>query len=191
MPKQLIPYFNIDHRKILRHRRVEAGHDHVIVVHLAGVRNYRHRMRFGEGGNFAGLRDAADTVGIELDVIERMSLQQLTKSVKGKLVFASGDRNAPIGFQFRVTENVIGDYRLLQPSQPKRFQQRQHSLGVLEGPAHISIRHHIDALADGLTNGSDQGKIALHARRSICGSPAEAKFHGLIALRLVALSFCF
>ena len=106
-------------------------------------------------------------------------------------MFASGDRNPPIGFQFRVTEDVIRDYGLLQPSQPKRFQQRQHSLGVLEGPAHIRIRHHIDAFADGLTNGSDQCKVALHASRSICGSPSEAKFHGLIALLLVALSFCF
>jgi hypothetical protein len=42
-------------------------------VHLASMRNYRDGISLRHGRDFAGLRDPAHTVGIELDVIKRAS----------------------------------------------------------------------------------------------------------------------
>ena len=69
VPEQFVPDLHIHHRKILRHRRIQAGHHDVKVVHLPGVRNYRNRMRFRKRRDFARLRNAADAVGIELNVV--------------------------------------------------------------------------------------------------------------------------
>src|SRR6185312_5405879 len=38
VPEQFISYFDIDHREVLSHRRIQAGHYHVVVMHLSGVR---------------------------------------------------------------------------------------------------------------------------------------------------------
>ena len=61
------------------------------IVHLAGVRDDGHRMRFGQRGDLTGLSQAADAVGVELDVVHRARFQQLTKTIKGKFVLATGD----------------------------------------------------------------------------------------------------
>src|SRR5579863_1078997 len=187
VPEQFVAYFNIDNGKIFRHRRVQAGHHDVVVVHLAGMRNYGNGMRFCEGGNFAGLRDAAHAIGIKLDVIERMRLEQLTKSVKRELMFSARDRNTSVGLQLRVAMDVVGDHGLFQPSEMKRLQQRQHSLGVVEGPAHVSVSHDIDVVANGRPDSSHQLKIPLHATSAVGGSPSKAELHGLKPVLLVAL----
>src|SRR5580692_4589788 len=81
VPEQFIPHFNVDDGKIFRHRRIQAGHDDVIIVHLAGMRNYRHGMGVCEGGNLASLRDSSHAICVELDVIESPCFQQFTESV--------------------------------------------------------------------------------------------------------------
>jgi hypothetical protein len=50
------------------------------------VRNYGYGIGFRHGSNFAGLRNAAHMVGIELDVIKRVSFQQLSEAVKRELM---------------------------------------------------------------------------------------------------------
>src|SRR5881398_246680 len=40
VPEKLISYFHINQWEILCDWRIQACHNHVIVVHLAGVRNY-------------------------------------------------------------------------------------------------------------------------------------------------------
>jgi hypothetical protein len=89
VPEQFVTHFHIDDRKIFRHRGIQAGHDDVVVVHLPGMRNYRYGMGFGQGGDFAGLRDAAHAVGIELDVIDRPRFQQVAEAVKREFMFTA------------------------------------------------------------------------------------------------------
>src|ERR1700734_3223594 len=100
----------------------------MVVVHLAGMRNYWNRISFGQGRDFAGLRNAAHPVGIELDVIERVSFQQVSESVKRELMFAARDRNSSAGFQLGITVDVFGNYGLFQPAKIKCLKQRQHAL---------------------------------------------------------------
>src|SRR6185312_10743030 len=48
IPEQLVANFDIDRREKFRHGRIQAGHHDVIIMHLAGVRNYGDGMRRGE-----------------------------------------------------------------------------------------------------------------------------------------------
>ena len=91
------------------------------------------------------------------------------------------------GFQFGITLNVIGDDRLLQPAQMKWFEQREHSLGVIESPAHVSVGHDVDFVADGFANGSNEINVSLHAGGAVGGAPTEAHLHGLVAFVLVTM----
>src|SRR5580704_938035 len=154
------------------------------------MRNHGYGMGLCEGGDFAGLRDAAHAVGVELDVIESVRIQQLTESVKGEFMLSARDGNSPVGLQLCVTMDVLWDYGLFQPSEMKRLEQRQHSLGVVESPTHVCVRHDINAIADGLTDGANQFKVSLHASRAVGRSPSEAELHGLVALIFVSLGFC-
>ena len=69
------------------------------------------------------------------------------------------------------------------------LQQREHALGVVEGPAHVGVGHQVDAVADDLADGADELDILLHACGAVDRSPAEAELHRLVALVLVALGF--
>src|ERR1700687_1524016 len=100
----------------------------MIIVHLPGMRNDRDRVCLGQGGNLAGLGEAAEAIGIELDVVQRAGLEQVTETVGGELVFAACDWNAPIRLQFSVTVHIIRNDRLFQPSQLKGFEERQYAL---------------------------------------------------------------
>ena len=91
----------------------------MVVVHLPGVRDDGNRICLGQRGDFARLADAADAVGVELDVIHGASLYQFAKTVEGEFVFAAGNGNSPVGLQFCITVNVIRDHRLFQPAQMK------------------------------------------------------------------------
>ena len=71
VPEQLVADFDVHRREKLGHRRIQAGHHDVVVVHLAGVRNDGDRVRLGQRGDLARLREAADAVGVELDVVDR------------------------------------------------------------------------------------------------------------------------
>jgi hypothetical protein len=42
VPEQFIAHFYVDSRKVLRHWGIQAGHHHVIVMHLPRMRDYRH-----------------------------------------------------------------------------------------------------------------------------------------------------
>ena len=67
--------FDIDDWKVFGHRRIKARHHDMTIVHLSGVRNHRHRVRFGERSDFARLCNAADAVRIKLNVIDRLRFQ--------------------------------------------------------------------------------------------------------------------
>ena len=77
--------------------RVEAGHDDVVVVHLAGVWDDGDLEGLGQGGDLARLADAADAVGVELDVVEGVGFEQLAEAEDGELVLAAGDGDAAVG----------------------------------------------------------------------------------------------
>ena len=126
----------------------------MIVVHLPGVRNDRNRVGFCECTNFVRLRDSAYAIGIELDVIDSTLVEEFTKSVNGKFVLAARDWNSSIGLQFRVAADIVGNDRLFQPAQVKRFQQREHALGIVKRPAHVRVGHHVDLVAHGFTDGA-------------------------------------
>src|SRR5262245_21396992 len=68
VPEQFVANLDIDRREEFGHGRIQAGHDYVVVVHLAGVGNDGDGMRLGEGPDFAGLSQTAYAVGVELDV---------------------------------------------------------------------------------------------------------------------------
>ena len=99
VPEEFVADLDIDLGEELGDGRVEAGHDDVVVVHLAGVRNDRHLEGLGQGGDLARLADAADAVGVELDVVERIGLEQLAEAEDGELVLAARDGDAAVGLQ--------------------------------------------------------------------------------------------
>ena len=66
----------------------------MVVVHLAGVGDDGDLEGLGEGGDFARLADAADAVGVELDVVERVGFEQFAEAEDGELVLAAGDGHA-------------------------------------------------------------------------------------------------
>ncbi len=69
----------------------------------------------------------------------------------------------------------------------KWLQQWQHALCIVERPAHISIGHHIDAVAHDFANRSHQLDIALHSLCAIYWSPAESQLHCLVSFVFVTL----
>jgi len=68
----------------------------MIVVHLAGVRHDRNLKALSECRDFARLTDTAYAVGIELNVIKRIALQQLAEAEDGELVLSASNWNAAI-----------------------------------------------------------------------------------------------
>ena len=48
----------------------------------------------GQGRDLARLGEAADAVGVELDVVDGARLQQLAEAVQRELVLAAGDGDA-------------------------------------------------------------------------------------------------
>src|SRR5215472_7329207 len=123
VPKKLIADFYINYRKILCHRRIEAGHNQVVVVHLAGVRNHRNRVGFGKGSDFASLGEATDAIGVELYVVKSARLEQLSKSIEGEFVLSACYWNVRTGFQLGIPMNVIGNDRFFEPPQVEGLQQ--------------------------------------------------------------------
>src|SRR5262249_18799402 len=152
-------------------------HNNMIVVHLPGMRNDGDLKALRQRGDFAGLADAAYAVGVELDIIERVVLQQLAEAKNGELVFSTGDGNASITFEFFISSRVIRDHGFLKPAQLKWLEQRQHSFRVVQSPSHIRIAHEINVVADDFANVANEFDIFLHAGRAIDRSPAEAKLH--------------
>jgi len=67
-------------------------------MHLPGVRNHRNAISLRKRSDLPRLRDAADSIGIELNVIQRPGLQQFAETVEREFVLASGNGNAPVGF---------------------------------------------------------------------------------------------
>ena len=91
-----LPDLDVHRGEKFRHRRIQAGHDDVIIVHLAGVRNDGNGIRLGQRGDLARLGDAADAVGVELDVVQRAGLEQVAKTVSRVFVLAAGDGDAAV-----------------------------------------------------------------------------------------------
>ena len=189
IPEQLVADFDIHRRKKFRHRRIQAGHDDVIIVHLPGVRNHGNRMRLGQRGDFARLGEAADAVGVELDVIHRARLDEFAEAVEREFVFAAGNGDAPESSQFRVAVDVVGNHRFFEPAQIEFFEQRNHAFGVIQIPAHVGVGHDVHAVADRLAHGADEREILLHAFRAVGRPPAETQLHRLVTFVLVLLRF--
>ena len=83
VPEELVAHLDVDDGEVLGHGRVQAGHDDVVVVHLAGVRDDGDAVGLGQGGDLARLGEAADAVRVELDVVDGARLQQLAEAVAG------------------------------------------------------------------------------------------------------------
>src|SRR5262249_8492614 len=81
VPEQLVADLDVDRREILGHRRVEARHDHVKVMHLSGMRHHGDAVRLGECRNLPCLCQAAHAVGVELDVVKGPRVQQVTEFI--------------------------------------------------------------------------------------------------------------
>ena len=77
----------------------------MIIVHLAGMWNYRDRMSFGQCRDFSGLCQPTDSIRVELNVINRARLNQFPKSIKRKFMFATGygERGLPEAYRNRPT----------------------------------------------------------------------------------------
>src|SRR6185437_4731293 len=71
----------------------------------------------------------------------------------------------------------------------KWLEKWKHALGVVQGPSHVSVRHDVDFVADGFTNGAYQLEVALHSSRAIIWPPAKTQLHGFITFVFVALGF--
>src|SRR5258707_14265100 len=71
----------------------------------------------------------------------------------------------------------------------KWLQQWQHALRVVESPAHISVGHYIDSIANDFADRAYQLNVSLHSFRAIYWYPAEPQLHRLVALVLVTLGF--
>ena len=168
VPEEFVAHFDIDHREEFGHGGIKARHDDVEVVHLPGVRNYGDLIGLGEGRDFASLSDAAHAIGVELDVIERLRLDELPKSIKCVLVLARRDRRTTEAAQLVISVHVVGNDRLLEPAQIERLQQPHHALGVVEAPTHVSVGHDVDA---GAILHRDVGREA--ARSTACPRPAR------------------
>src|SRR4249919_3020299 len=117
VPEQFVSNLHVHLGKELRDGGVEAGHDHVIIVHLTSVGNDGNLERFGQGTDLACLADAADPVCVELNVIERICLEQFTKTENSELVLAACDRHSTIALQFAVSTGGVGDNGFLKPAQ--------------------------------------------------------------------------
>ena len=71
IPEQLVAHLHVHRREELGHGRIQAGHHHMIIVHLAGMGDDRNLVRLGQRGDLARLGEAAHAVGVKLDVIHR------------------------------------------------------------------------------------------------------------------------
>src|ERR1017187_3416825 len=189
VPEKFVADFDVDHGEEFRHRGIQAGHQHVEIVHLAGMGDDRDGEGFGERLHLAGLGDAADAIGVELDVVHRFGFQQVAEAVAGELVLAAGDGNAAEGLECDIAADVVGDHRFFEPAKVEGFEQRQHAARVVEVPAHVRVGHEVDARADGFAHGAHQLHIFHHAGRAIDRAPAEAELHRFIALALVHFGF--
>src|SRR5579871_2077438 len=71
----------------------------------------------------------------------------------------------------------------------KGFEQWEHAFRIVERPAHVSVCHHIDTIADHLADSSHQLDITLHPLCSVDWSPSETQLHRRVSFVLVALRF--
>src|SRR3954464_2063641 len=93
VPEQFVSDFDIDDGEVLSHRRIQACHYYVIVMHLSGVRNNGNRMRLGEHSNLARLANAPDPIGVELNVVNGPGIDQIAESVNGEFVLTPCNGN--------------------------------------------------------------------------------------------------
>ena len=69
----------------------------MIVVHLTGMRDHRNRIGFCHSSDLASLGDSADAIGVELDIVQRTRVQQVTEPIRGEFMFAASNRNSAVG----------------------------------------------------------------------------------------------
>ena len=109
VPEQLVPDLDIHGREELGHGGIEAGHDDVEIVHLAGMGDNGDGMGLGEGRDLAGLGETADAVGIELDVIDGTRLDKIDVSIQSLgTVTGSGTISPDNALDFKLVANLAG-----------------------------------------------------------------------------------
>src|SRR5260370_34443739 len=104
----------------------------MVVMHLTRMWYHRNLERLRKGRNLTRLADSANTVCVELDIVERIRLQQIAETKDRELMLAASNRYTAVSFQLLVSTSVVGDDRLFQPSKMKWFQQWQHALCIVE-----------------------------------------------------------
>src|SRR6185369_16571063 len=100
----------------------------MIVMHLPSMGHHGHLERFGQGGYFSRLADASHAIGIELNVIESIVLEEFTKAKDCKFMLSACDGDAAVVFQLLVTACVVWNHRLLYPAKMEWLQKGQHAL---------------------------------------------------------------
>lgn len=65
--KEFVTDLDIEHREKLGHRRCSGRHGQVVVVHLPGMGDHRHRPGFGHGVDLARRGNPTHAVGVVLD----------------------------------------------------------------------------------------------------------------------------
>src|SRR6478752_2578562 len=98
----------------------------MIVMHLSGMGHHRHLERLSQSGYFSCLAYAAYAIGIELNVVESVVLEQIPKAKDCELVLYARDGNAAVAFQLLVTARVVRNNGLLEPAKMERLQKRQN-----------------------------------------------------------------
>ena len=86
------------------------------------------------------------------------------------------------GAKLGIGVQVVGDHRLLDPSQIVGGQHPQHAFGIFQRPAHIGVGHDVYRIADRLTRGADKVQVAVHAGQPVLWPPSKAQFNGAKAL---------
>ena len=71
----------------------------MVIVHLAGVRDDRDGVGLGQGGDFSGLGDAADTIGVKLNVIHAFILDEFAEAPEREFMLAAGNGDTVGGFE--------------------------------------------------------------------------------------------
>ena len=137
----------------------------------------------GERADLHQLADAAAPVGVGLDHVDRLGLEQLQEAPAGVLVLPGGDRHAAGAADRRQVADAVGRHRLLQPARPVLGDALQQADGVGRVPAHPAVEHDLDGRADRLAHRADERDVLLHPGQPVARAVAEEPFLRLEALR--------
>src|SRR5262249_2314267 len=117
VPEEGVAVGRVEEEEEFGDRRVEVGHDQVVVVELAGVGGDGKVGAGGHRPDLAGFADAADAVDVELDDVDGAAVDQLVETVAGEFVLAAGDRGIDGAGDLGVAVDLVGEDGFLQPGE--------------------------------------------------------------------------